>query len=146
MKTLNNRKIQIQFFIKGSIMQRIDIRILKMRIFGLGQGTSSRSYFCHQPSIFGRKNITMNYLFLKCNSTLLTASSARDIHSTITMLVSSVYFQSPNSKGGQYLTYMSIVLKPLTFIRKLLIQYKLRLSCAYYQALEWLQALTRYTR
>ena len=35
-----------------------------------------------------------------CNSTLLTASSARDIHSTITMLVSSVYFQSPQSKGG----------------------------------------------
>ena len=40
MKALNNRKIQIKFFIKGSIMQRIDIKILKMRIFGLGQGTS----------------------------------------------------------------------------------------------------------
>ena len=39
MKALNSRKIQIQFFIEGSIMQRIDIKILKMRIFSLGQGT-----------------------------------------------------------------------------------------------------------
>ena len=141
--------MQIQFFIKGSIMQRIDIRIFKRSIFGLGQGTSRiQSALLLMPLAqhFWTKNITMNYLLLKYNSTLLTASSVRDIHSTITTLVSSVYFQSPQSKGGQYLTQMSIVLKPLTFDRKLLIQYKLWLSCAYYRAIEWLQAFTRYSR
>ena len=39
---------------------------------------------------------------------------------------------------------LAIVSKPLSFNRELLIQYKLGLNCAYYQSVEWLQALTRY--
>ena len=40
MKALNTRKMQVQFFLKGSLMLRRVIRFVKMRIFGLGQGTS----------------------------------------------------------------------------------------------------------
>merc|ERR1712208_172919 len=93
------------------------------------------------PSIFGQKNITMNYLLIKCNSTLLKVSSARDIHSTKTMLVSSVYFQFPQSKQNNF-----DCVKTIDIQQKLLVQYKLWLSWAYYQALEWLKALTRYSR
>ena len=47
----------------------------------------------------------IKYLLIKCNLTLLTASGARDIQSTITMLVSLVYFLSTQSNVGKYLTY-----------------------------------------
>ena len=83
----------------------------------------------------------MNYLFLIWNSSLLTASSARDIHSTKTMLVRSVYFQFPQSKQNNF-----DCVKTIDIQQKLLVQYKLWLSWAYYQALKWLQALTMYTR
>ena len=47
----------------------------------------------------------IKYLLIKCNLTLLTASGARDIQSTTTMLVSLVYFLSTQSNVGKYLTY-----------------------------------------
>ena len=49
--------------------------------------------------------MTIKYLLIKCNLTLLTASGARDIQSTTTMLVSLVYFLSTQSNVGKYLTY-----------------------------------------
>ena len=47
----------------------------------------------------------IKYLLIKCNLTLLTASGARDIQSTTTMLASLVYFLSTQSNVGKYLTY-----------------------------------------
>ena len=49
--------------------------------------------------------MTIKYLLIKCNLTLLTASGARDIQSTTTMLVSLVYFLSTQSNVGKYLTF-----------------------------------------
>ena len=49
--------------------------------------------------------MTIKYLLTKCNLTLLTASGARDIQSTTTMLVSLVYFLSTQSNVGKYLTF-----------------------------------------
>ena len=73
---------------------------------GHKQDLVSSAAYATSLVFLANKNKTMNYLFMICNSTLLRFSSARDIHSTITMLVSSVYFQSPQSKGGLYLKYL----------------------------------------
>ena len=94
-------------------MQSINIKILKIRIFELGQGTS-RSCLCHQPSIFVKKYMIIEYLLIKCNLTLLKASGARDIQSTTTILINLVYFLSTQSKVGKYLTNHTLPTSPPT--------------------------------
>ena len=92
MKALNNRKRYIQFFIKGSVMQRIALWFLKMRIFGLGQGTSriqSALLLCHQPSSVEKIVQMINYLLLffnadikaSCNCVKTTVIQQRTIDS-----------------------------------------------------------------
>ena len=61
--------------------------------------------FCNEKNYLKGLNMRIKYLLIKCNLTLLTASGARDIQSTTTMLVSLVYFLSTQSNVGKYLTY-----------------------------------------
>ena len=102
-----SEKVDLVFF-KGSLMQRRGARFLKMRIFGLGQGTSRiQSALLLMPLAQLRQKIIVQIkLFLL------------------------LFFDADIKASCNCVKTAAIQLK-------LQIQYKLGLTCAYYQSVEW---------